>query len=51
MDDVMVVRLTLSMLLKHGFVIDESASGEEALKIFEDNFKERRFPTGLSLPI
>jgi len=40
MDDVMVVRLTLSMLLKQlGFVVDESASGEEALKIFEDNLK------------
>jgi signal transduction histidine kinase/CheY-like chemotaxis protein len=40
MDDVMVVRLTLSMLLKQlGFVVDESENGEEALKIFEENLK------------
>jgi CheY-like chemotaxis protein len=40
MDDVKAVRLTLSMLLKQlGFIVDESADGEEAIKIFEETIK------------
>ncbi len=39
MDDVKVIRLTLSMLLKQlGYHVDEAETGEEALSKFEDGF-------------
>ncbi|MDD5673391.1 MAG: ATP-binding protein [Chitinivibrionales bacterium] len=40
MDDVKVIRMTLSMLLKRlGYVVDESSTGEEALQRFDETLK------------